>query len=79
MGVPSRQHHRTDSNNRISFEAESWRNERGDVNIKKTFIPACVTSGVKPPAGDLACGVGNVMSALAGVMNAVTSNLQSSL
>lgn len=41
IGVPTRQRHRTDSNNLILFEVESWRSECEDVNIKKTFIPAC--------------------------------------
>lgn len=50
IGVPTRQRHRTDSNNWISFEAESWSSECEDVNIKRTFIPACSDKWYEAPS-----------------------------
>lgn len=40
IGATTRRCHGTDSNNWISSDAERWRSECEDVNIKKVFYPS---------------------------------------
>lgn len=50
ISIPTRRCHRMDGNKWISFEVEGWCSECEDVNIKKTFIPACNDKWFEAPS-----------------------------